>query len=74
MTDRTPMQRALERDTEIEDLARENEMLREALGAVRDLRDEICDLIEDGATIDAPHAVAVKIGNVIDTALGKDRT
>ena len=31
MTDRTPMQRALDRDTEIEEPARENERLREAL-------------------------------------------
>jgi len=33
MTDRTPMQRALDRDTEIEELALENERLRAALPA-----------------------------------------
>ncbi len=33
MSDRTPMQRALDRDTQVEDLARENERLREALPA-----------------------------------------
>lgn len=35
MTDRTPMQRALDRDTEIEELARENERLRDALATIR---------------------------------------
>ena len=35
MTDSTPIQRALDRDTEIEELARENERLREALATIK---------------------------------------
>ena len=35
MTDRTPMQRALDRDTQVEELARENERLLEALATIK---------------------------------------
>ena len=40
MDDRTPMQRALDRDTQIEELARENERLREALRKISGMKSE----------------------------------
>ena len=83
MSDRTPMQRALDRDTQIEELARENEMLREALRPFAQVAEyDIGSDEADGDTcrpMDARYANAepIKVGHLrraFAALSGKDRT
>lgn len=69
MTDRTPMQRALDAEAKVTDLARENERLREALRSAK----RLCDNIDEfGCVTDEEfYSVAER---QIRAALGKDRT